>query len=323
MKKYLTVVALLITLTVQSQTSAEHVQNGIAKQKKDDYKGAFSDFDKANKVDNKNAEAYYYRGYSSLAINDYNVAIKDFSMAIELNPKYGDAYFSRATAIASQEKFMEALPDLDKAIELDPTIPHALTLRGQIRFFAGDKKGACDDFNHAKQIGDNDADRFLKQVCGIDQQARETFLLNWPEEENWKVAHSDENDVMILTEYIPAHETLENWTELGFMMILKETTDVQLDKAMETMHNEALQSSPQAKLTFLEKDLSAEYPWILFMIEAPHFKNDPKPESQLWYIVQGKEALYINFRAVKKASISDASKEHLIKFFKAGKIVNK
>ena len=74
---------------------------------------------------------------------------------------------------------------------------------------------------------------------------------------------------------------------------------------------------------FIEKDEKAECPWIIFTIEAPSFKNDKTPESQLWYIVQGKQALYTNFRAVKQATVPADLKDKWIKFFKAGKIVNK
>lgn len=75
-------------------------------------------------------------------------------------------------------------------------------------------------------------------------------------------------------------------------------------------------------VTFIEKDESVEYPWIIFTIECPSFKNDKTPESQLWYVVQGKTSLYTNFRAIKKAEIPENLKEKWTKFFKTGKIVN-
>jgi hypothetical protein len=106
-------------------------------------------------------------------------------------------------------------------------------------------------------------------------------------------------------------------------MSIKGATNVPMDKAMNLMYEQAKQNSPKAKLTFIEKDESVEYPWIIFTIESPNFKNDKNPESQLWYIVQGKTSLYTNFRAIKQASIPDDLKEKWIKFFKTGKIVNK
>ncbi len=124
-------------------------------------------------------------------------------------------------------------------------------------------------------------------------------------------------------ELIHTNETLENWTEFGYMSAIKGAVNVPMDKAMNLMYEEAKKNSPKAKLTFIEKDEKAEYPWIIFLIEAPSFKDDKKPESQLWYIVQGKTSLYTNFRALKKSSIPADLKASWTAFFKTGKIVNK
>jgi len=198
-----------------------------------------------------------------------------------------------------------------------------LTLRGQIRAQTGNKKGACEDFNKAKEIGDNQADKYISQFCGNEQQTGESLVLVWPESENWKIGSNQENDQMAMLEFIHTNETLEKWTEFGSMMSIKGAKNIPMDKAMDMMFDQTKKTSPKAKLTFIEKDEIAEYPWIIFTIEAPNFKNDKRPESQLWYIVQGKTSLYTNFRAVKQATIPADLKEKWIKFFKTGKIVNK
>lgn len=107
------------------------------------------------------------------------------------------------------------------------------------------------------------------------------------------------------------------------MISLKGARNIPMDKAMNIMFDQAKKNSPKAKLTFIEKDESVEYPWILFTIEAPGFKNDRKPESQLYYIVQGKNSLYTNFRAVKQETIPTELKTKWIAFFKTAKVVNK
>lgn len=249
--------------------------------------------------------------------------MSDFDKTIEIDPKFIKAYYSRATVFVSQEKYLQALPDLDKTVELDPAFPNVLTLRGQIRAQSGNKKGACEDFQKAKEIGDKQAEKFISQFCGNEQQVGESLMLDWPESENWKLGSNQENAQMAMLELIHTNETLENWTEMGNMMSIKGAKNVPMDKAMNMTFEQAKQNSPKAKLTFIEKDESVEYPWIIFTIECPNFKNDKKPESQLWYVVQGKTSLYTNFRAVKKASISSELKDKWIKFFKTGKIVNK
>jgi tetratricopeptide (TPR) repeat protein len=323
MKKTLTTLIIIFTLTAFGQTSQEYLQNGITKHKQQDFKGAIKDYDKSIKEDKANKDAFYNRGTCQLALKEFKSAMTDFNKTIELDPKFAKAYYSRATVFVSQEKYAEALPDLDKTIELDPTIPNVLTLRGQIRAQTGNKKGACEDFNQAKQIGDKQADKYLSQFCGNEQQGGESLMLDWPESENWKIGSSQENEQMVMLELIHSNETLEKWTEFGSMMSIKGVKNVPMDKAMNMMLDQAKLNSPKAKLTFIEKDESVEYPWIIFTIESPSFKNDKTPESQLWYIVQGKTSLYTNFRAVKQATIPEELKDKWIKFFKTAQVVNK
>ncbi|WP_461491827.1 tetratricopeptide repeat protein [Pontibacter sp. HJ8] len=323
MKNILTLILTVIMFTAYGQTAQEHFQNGIAKHEQQDFKGAIKDYDKAIKADGNNKHAYFNRGTSKLALKDFKAALADFNKTIELDPKFEDAYYSRATVYVSQEKYLDALPDLDKAIELDPALPNALTLRGQIRAQSGNKKGACEDFTNAQSRGDKQAAKYLSQFCGNEQLAGESLMLDWPENENWKIGSSQENADMAVIELIHTDETLENWTEFGYMSSIKGVTNVPVDKAMNLMYEQAKKNSPNAKLTFIEKEESVEHPWILFTIEAPSFKNDKRPESQLWYVVQGKTSLYTNFRAVKQPTVPSDLREKWIRFFKTGKIVYK
>jgi len=323
MKKILTAIAIIHSLTGAGQTSREYFQDGIAKHNQQDFKGAIKDYDKAIREDKTNKDAYFNRGTCELALKDFKSAMTDFSKTIELDPKFAKAYYSRASVFVSQDKYTNALPDLDSTIVLDPGIPNALTLRGQIRAQTGNKKGACEDFNQAKQIGDKQAARYISQFCGNEQQAGESLMLHWPESENWKVGADQENAQQHVLDLIHTNETIDKWTELGNMTSLKGVTGVPVNKAMNLMFEQTKLNSPAAKLTFIEKDETAEFPWIIFTIEAPGFKNDNTPESQLWYIVQGKQALYTNFRAVKKAGVPADLKEKWTQFFKTGKIANK
>ena len=323
MKITLTTILIILYLTVSGQTAQEYLKSGIEKHEQQDFKGAIKNYSKAINSDKDLKLAYYNRGTCELALKDFKSAMADFNKAIELDPKFVKAYYSRASVYASQQQYLETLPDLDKTIDLDPSFPNALTLRGQIRAQTGNKKGACEDFIKAKENGDSQADQYLSQFCGNEQQSGESLMLYWPESENWKAGADQENEQTHVLDLIHSNETIDNWTELGNMTSIKGVKNVPMDKAMNLMFDQTKQNSPKAKLTFIEKDESGEYPWIIFTIESPYFKNDKRPESQLWYIVQGKTSLYTNFRALKKTTIPTDLKDKWIKFFKTGQIVNK
>lgn len=42
---------------------------------------------------------------------------------------------------------------------------------------------------------------------------------------------------------------------------------------------------------------------MLFKVETPSFPNDPKPESQLYYAIQGESTLFVNFIAIKEKKL--------------------
>ena len=323
MKQLLTILAISISLTTFGQSAEEYLKNGITKHNSKDFEGAIKDYSKAIKEDGNLRDAFYNRGVCNQALKDNKSAKKDFDKTIEIDSKFAKAYYSRASLLVSDGKYLESLPDLDKVIEIEPKTPNALTLRGQIRAQTGNKVGACEDFTLAKSNGEKQADKYLQQFCGNEQQLGESLSLHWPESENWKIGSNQENDEMTMLELIPSNETFENWTEIGTMISLKGAKNIPMDKAMEMQFAELKKSSPKAKLTFIEKNENVEFPWIIFTIECPKFKDDKNPESQLWYLTQGKTSLYMNFRAIKESAIPENLKNKWILFFKTATIVYK
>lgn len=154
------------------------------------------------------------------------------------------------------------------------------------------------------------------------QQKGENLKIVWPEEYKWKVGSNQENEQMHLMELVPGNETVKKWSIMGTMLSIKGATNVPMDAAMNMMFDQAKQAAPKAKLTFIEKDEKSEHPWILFKIEAPSFKNDKTPESQLYYVTQGSSSLYSNFVALKEATLSQDFVDKWIKIFKNSEFVS-
>ena len=151
---------------------------------------------------------------------------------------------------------------------------------------------------------------------------QESLSIHWVEKYEWKVLNNQENESIHLLEIIPGKENAENWSMLGQMMSAKGTLNVPMEKAKNLIFEQSKATSPNAKLTFLEKNEEDEFPWILFKIENPNIKGDKTPESQLWYIRQGKTALYINFIAKKKKKLKKDFVEEWSKVFKASEMVD-
>ncbi len=146
----------------------------------------------------------------------------------------------------------------------------------------------------------------------------ETLMIDWPDTEGWKVASNQENKEMKIIELLRGDETFDNWTEIGTMMVYPNIPyKVPVDTCMNIMFQQAKQSCPSAKLTFIEKDDKTKYPWIIFKIECPV----SSPESQVWHIILGTNQMFVNFRAVKQKAVPEDLKNKWTAFFKTSKIV--
>lgn len=323
MKKLIIIFIVTISATAFGQSAKKLLQSGMEKHKLQDFHGAIIDYSQAIIIDKKNRDAYYNRGICEFALDNLDEAIKDFNKTLELDPKYADAYYTRARLYVKLEKYNEALADLDKVVKLDPTTPSVLTIRGQIRAQTGNKKGACEDFQTAKTKGDPQADKFITQYCEGEQGVGESLILQWNESEKWKVAEEVNNKDVQVLRLIHSNETLDNWTEMGTMFSIKGITSSNLDSAMNMMYEEAQVKEPGVQLTFVEKDENTKFPWILFTLESSSTIKDKPGESQLWFIIQGKDALYSNYRAVKSPKLSNELKDKWIRFFKSAKILYK
>ncbi|GEO11117.1 hypothetical protein SAE01_36130 [Segetibacter aerophilus] len=146
----------------------------------------------------------------------------------------------------------------------------------------------------------------------------------WPEEFKWKLALNQEDSFSHTITLIPENESLTKWTVLGQMMAIKNNFKANnIDQVVSTFTQASLQESPKAKYLVLEKDETTKNFWAIFKVETPNYPNDPIPESQLWYAIQGNSTLYVNFVAIKEKTLSKAFVEKWIKVFKSSHLINK
>jgi hypothetical protein len=162
---------------------------------------------------------------------------------------------------------------------------------------------------------------FIISAFAFCQDKTEGLKMTCPDSYNWKVGSDQENDSQHLVELVPAEETIDKWTIMVTMQTLKGTVNVPIASVPAALMSQAQKTAPEAKLTIFEKDEKAKTPWILFKIESPSFTNDPQPESQLYYVIQGKTALFINFVAIKRRGLPDDFSSEWKLVFKASELV--
>ena len=162
------------------------------------YQDGIADFRRVIEIAPNSYKGFFGRGYAKSGLNDYYGANIDYSKSIELNPNFSMAYNNRGYNLCRQQNFTAALIDVNKAIELDGSNYFAIDSRGEIyynmkkfkeailefnnaislkpngnsylfrgksKFSLGDKKGSCEDWSLANELGSNTALELIKKNC--------------------------------------------------------------------------------------------------------------------------------------------------------------
>ncbi|MFC1823982.1 tetratricopeptide repeat protein [Thermodesulfobacteriota bacterium] len=132
------------------------------------------------KLDDKNAEAFYNRGWLFVFKGDLQSAEKDYSKAISIKKKYGDAYYNRGLIYAKMKKYEQALSDFSEVVQLKPLAADALCNRGNIYFEMGKTDLAIKDYSNAQKISTQDPDIYYNRgiaykVLGDQANAEKDF----------------------------------------------------------------------------------------------------------------------------------------------------
>ena len=77
-------------------------------------------YERAIKLDEKNAAAYYNFGNALYFLEKFDDAIESFDQAIKLNPNEDFLYFCRGKAHRKIDNFVKAEEDFQKAIKINP-----------------------------------------------------------------------------------------------------------------------------------------------------------------------------------------------------------
>jgi tetratricopeptide (TPR) repeat protein len=118
---------------------------------------------------NKKADSdmlYQYRGLYQYYLNDKKAALADFEQAIKLNPGNIEALYHSGLLYGEIKDYTKAVEQLTKVIEADKNYKSASYLyRGVYNYNSEKIDMACADFNKAKELGEADAPKYIKEYC--------------------------------------------------------------------------------------------------------------------------------------------------------------
>jgi lipoprotein NlpI len=116
---------------------------------KGEYDRAITQYNKAIKLDPKEAWSYNNRGLAYHKKGEYSKAITDYTKTIELDPRHRVAYYNRGNTYTYKGEFESAIANYNHAIGLDPKFKQAYVNRGTVLYYKGEHDKAIADFNKA------------------------------------------------------------------------------------------------------------------------------------------------------------------------------
>ncbi|WP_281635926.1 hypothetical protein [Flavobacterium marginilacus] len=155
-------------------------------------------------------------------------------------------------------------------------------------------------------------------ICSISNaqsnSKKEKFTINWPKDEGWHIVDQQDDVRGMLTgiRFLKGKEFIGNSSEMVATDICRDSLYVPLSR-VEAFYP-PLKNIPATKRTIIERDDKAQYPWFILKIE--HVS-----ESQIWYVIQGKNELFCNVWLTQQKEITPESQEKWVKVFKSSKIM--
>lgn len=267
---------------------------------------------------------YFNRGACLAECCDPMVAAADFTRAMELQ-RSDSALYMRAVCYVKGNAMRLAIADLDTLLQRNELFPHALALRGQAAYASGDRAAACADFARAAVLGDTQAVALRRERCDTAGFAHEGIVIEWPKDRGpWKQVDQRDDSTMSVVVLRREREIGKDWTELGMMTSMKRVYRAHPDTVMTVLFNESKKQATSPALTVLEHGVTEGRPWVIFCIEAGSWTTaNGQPESQIYYVVQGRTALYIVHRDTHAAQLKPAEKKLWTSVFRKTRLTQK
>ena len=117
---------------------------------------------RASDAESKDPGYWFQKGALCATYGNNQAAVRYFGKAIALDPGRSAPYFSQGVSYGQLRQYEKALAAIDRAIAMEPR--NGLYYYGRARTYllAGDRDRAMQDFRTAAELGDEDAQAYLK-----------------------------------------------------------------------------------------------------------------------------------------------------------------
>ncbi|HSO60312.1 MAG TPA: tetratricopeptide repeat protein [Desulfobacterales bacterium] len=111
----------------------------------------------------RDAEGWFRKGALVATYGNNKAAVGYFTKAIALDPNHDGAWFSRGVSYGQLGLYPQAVEGINRAIAMEPQNGLYYYGRARVLLLSGDREKARDDFRKAADLGDEDAQNYLKK----------------------------------------------------------------------------------------------------------------------------------------------------------------
>jgi hypothetical protein len=119
------------------------------------------------------------------------------------------------------------------------------------------------------------------------------------------VGYSDTANFVSLTEWIPANETVQNWSDMVTVQIFSRRADLNPVPFLKTLQGQWLAACPGSTPAPVASDKVNGYEAATMLLRCPRLAATSRPETTMFRAIKGKGSLYLVQRAVRSAGTPD------------------
>jgi len=120
-------------------------------------------YDKAIKINPKDAEAWFNKGAALANLGKYAEEVKCYDKAIKINPNYDKAWYNKGVTLRNLGKYAEAVKCYDNAIKIKPNYDKAWFNKGVSLDDLGKYDEAVKCYDNAIKINPDDAEAYFNK----------------------------------------------------------------------------------------------------------------------------------------------------------------
>ena len=119
------------------------------------------------------------------------------------------------------------------------------------------------------------------------------------------VGHSDTTNFVSLTEWIPAHETVQNWSEMVTVQIFSRRADLNPVPFLTTLQGHWLAACPGSTPAAVAPDKANGYEAATMLLRCARLAATSRPETTMFRAIKGKGSFYVVQRAIRSSGTPD------------------